>query len=175
VSLQEFDSVFPHVCVCVCKCLQNTQFQEKNMHSVTNTHILLHSSVCVCVCVCVCVHVFLSQWGLNPESTQTHGDSCHCGPRLRKQAHKTYRIIGLGIRFVCVCVSNRAGSAGQRSRWDWSRTWEWEAGRGGCSSLCLYALKTAERKKRTESEGCFLHNTQYYYTVTLCVFMVSWS
>jgi len=56
-------------------------------------------------CVCVCVHVFLYQWGL--ESTQTHGDSCHCGPRLRKQAHKPYRIIGLRIRFVCVLETER--------------------------------------------------------------------
>jgi len=38
------------------------------------------SQLCLhCVCVCVCVHVFLSWWGLKPECTQTHGNSCHCG------------------------------------------------------------------------------------------------
>ncbi len=33
----------------------------------------------VCVCVCVCVQVYISWWGLKPEYTQTHGDSCHSG------------------------------------------------------------------------------------------------
>ncbi len=32
-----------------------------------------------CVCVCVCVQVYISRWGLKPEYTQTHGDSCHGG------------------------------------------------------------------------------------------------
>ncbi len=36
-------------------------------------------SECVCASVCVCVPVFLSWWGLKPEYTQTHGDSCHGG------------------------------------------------------------------------------------------------
>ncbi len=29
--------------------------------------------------VCVCVQVYISWWGLKPEYTQTHGDSCHGG------------------------------------------------------------------------------------------------
>ncbi len=45
------------VCVCVCMC----------------------ACACVCVCVCVCIPVFLCRWGLKPEYTQTHGDSCHGG------------------------------------------------------------------------------------------------
>ncbi len=33
-------------------------------------------SVCVCVCA---IQVYISRWGLKPEYTQTHGDSCHGG------------------------------------------------------------------------------------------------
>ncbi len=46
-------------CVCVC--------------------VWVKERVCVCVCVCVCVQIDISWWGLKPEYTQTHGDSCHGG------------------------------------------------------------------------------------------------
>ncbi len=32
--------------------------------------------------MCVCVQVYISWWGLKPEYTQTHGDSCHSGDQI---------------------------------------------------------------------------------------------
>jgi len=47
---------------------------------VNTRHIAALTWTIWCLCVCVCVCVFLSQWGLKPECTHTHGDSCHSGP-----------------------------------------------------------------------------------------------